>query len=549
MISAKHWQVHYYAYLLLGIVAIFSLLIKLNLVGIGGPYTTIDDYTMFEGGFLVWFGQAPPQRMYLESWLSGLTSIAVYVWQLCSAGELHKIGINLIADAYRSFYENPDPFVKAYRVVSITVDFITAAIVFLLARTIFAGHRHWQWLAAGTAMLFLLSFNTLWCDLVARPDTATTFFTAIGLYFYYQSDFGKHPYLFGLCAMALGAATGFKLHAAFFIVFIIIDLWRISGFKDTIKKSAVLCIVSFAIFLLIAGSPLFDPLLYVKLRLLNIKDDESPWIHWGSQLVVMLRGTGWLVIPLIASVFLFAKRNGTSNSNSKINSVIFLAFCWLLLFAAIRQLRAYWMLPALPLFYCAGMYALTNFHVKIAIPIGIILIGVFSWQFISQRNELALAQHNELREWVIHNVKPDEPIYIIGYELLSLPKNTLCISKQRQGLEHLLTQSIVDNEPFAQRHARLWEERSALMLMDMLNNHSNIGYEYYTFNNTPLAEFSDIIHIDEMKYIIVQQNFHFPGSNELFEKIKNDFTHVTQVNAPGGKNGTRGQPVDIYIRK
>jgi hypothetical protein len=332
-------------------------------------------------------------------------------------------------------------------------------------------------------------------------------------------------------------------------VFIVIDLWRTAGFKDTLKKASVLCTVSFVIFLLIAGSPLFDPLLYVKLRLLNIKDDESPWIHWGSELLVMLRGTGWLVIPLIAAAFLFAKRNRAWNNNSKISSIIFLAFCWLLLFVSIRQLRAYWMLPALPVFYGAALYAITNFNIKILIPASILIVGIFSYQFIDQRNELALAQHNELREWVVKNVKTDEPIYIVGYELLSLPKNTACINKQRQGLEYLIAQSVAENETFAERHARLWEERSSLMLLDMLNSHSTIGYEYYTFNNSPLTEFANVINLDSMKYVIVQQDFHLPGTKELIEKIKNDFTHITQVNAPGGKKGTRGQPVDIYIRK
>ncbi|MFO1390364.1 hypothetical protein, partial [Cellvibrio sp.] len=84
-----------------------SLYFKLSLIGIGAPYTTIDDYTLFNAGFLVWFGEAPPQRMYMESWLTGFTSILTYVSHLLSSGQISALGLNLVADAFRDFQSNP----------------------------------------------------------------------------------------------------------------------------------------------------------------------------------------------------------------------------------------------------------------------------------------------------------------------------------------------------------------------------------------------------------------------------------------------------------
>lgn len=94
-----------------------AVVFKLLLVHVGAPYVTVDDSPLFEGGFLVWFGQAPPQRLFLESWISGLTSIGTYLATTPGA-----MGGNLIADAWRAFHADPDPFVHAYRWLMLLVD-------------------------------------------------------------------------------------------------------------------------------------------------------------------------------------------------------------------------------------------------------------------------------------------------------------------------------------------------------------------------------------------------------------------------------------------
>src|SRR5688500_5050552 len=57
------------AFLVLAIAAVVSLALKAVNVSVGAPQYMIDDFTLYEGGFLVWFGQAPPQHAFLEAWL------------------------------------------------------------------------------------------------------------------------------------------------------------------------------------------------------------------------------------------------------------------------------------------------------------------------------------------------------------------------------------------------------------------------------------------------------------------------------------------------
>jgi len=81
-----------------------------------------------------------------------------------------------------------------------------------------------------------------------------------------------------------------------------------------------------------AGSPFFDPLFYIKLRSLNACDDVSLWIQWGEQFVAILRGTGWLVIPLGAVSAWSSLRRVKWRGRSPLVSVAFLVLLWLVLF-------------------------------------------------------------------------------------------------------------------------------------------------------------------------------------------------------------------------
>ncbi len=127
----------YLPYIFLAVVAAISVALKLHVYTLGAPYVTIDDHTLYHAGFLVWFGEAPPQRVYLESWIVGLTSIATYVIKLIASGNLDQLGLNLIADAYRDYINSPEQYVLSYRAVMLTVDIATAWLVFVFALTVF----------------------------------------------------------------------------------------------------------------------------------------------------------------------------------------------------------------------------------------------------------------------------------------------------------------------------------------------------------------------------------------------------------------------------
>lgn len=542
-------RTHILPYCALAIISVIALALKLQVFNAGAPYVTIDDYTLYEAGFLVWFGEAPPQRMYFESWLVGISSIATYVWQLLTSGNLDQLGLNLVADAYRAFSQNPNDFVLTYRALMLMIDFATAWCVFLLAQHLLAPHTHARWLAVFSAGLYLFSYNTIWCYIVARPDTVTAFFAVIGVYFYYASNFGERKNAFYVSAIALGCATGFKLHAALFVVFFIVDMIRQLGFYEAIKRAIPFGTIAVFIFAVAAGSPLFDPLLYVKLRALNVKDDASPWIQWGEQFLTALRGTGWLIAPAIFAAAAIALRAKTAPKNPKLISLIFVSCLLLLFFLSIRQLRAYWMLPALPLFYITGAYLLSLIKQKLIVGLIVCsLCGIFITQSFIQSREFDNANYGQLKTWVEKNVAAEDVIYIIGYDTLFLPCNTTCLNNRKASLEKMLADATNQGESFTHRHIRQWEERAYLMLIDMLNTKSDVGFNYYGLNQTPLASLENRVTFADIKYALVLPGYNTPEAEQLLVQIKQEFTLVAMANAPGGKAGTGGLPYDIYVR-
>lgn len=540
----------YFPYLVLSAVTVIALFLKLNIFDAGAPYVTIDDNTLFNAGFLVWFGEAPPQRMYLESWIVGFSSLLTYIGNLLMAGNIDQLGLNIVADAYRAFLDAPDDYVKNYRVLMLAADLGTAWLVFLLAKHIFAGNPQALWLAVMSASMFLLSYNTLWCYVVGRPDTLTTLFAALGILYYYKSNAGERKNEFYIAAIALGCATGLKLHAALFVTFFIIDMIRQLGFFNALQRAITFGLISVFIFSVTAGSPLFDPLLYVKLRALNIKDDESPWLEWGDQVFTLLRGTGWILAPMIIAAAILALRDKSKKISAPIVSIIFVASLFLLFFLSIRQLRAYWMLPALPLFYIAASYALTRIKNRALAAASVASIfSILLMQTFYQSHEFDNARYDELQSWVKTNVKADEVIYIIGYDTLFLPCNTTCLQNRKYSLEHTLAEGLNKNEPYTHRHIRLWEERASLQFIDMLDVKSDTGFNYYGINGTPLDTLKGRVSFEEIQYALVMQGYTTPESEALLIKIKQDFTKIATANAPGGKAGTGGLPYDIYVRK
>jgi hypothetical protein len=533
-------------YAVAALVLAFSVSWKMSCLNVGAPYVTIDDNTEYEGGFLVWFGHAQPQRMYLESWISGATSLATYVAGCMASGDKGFFRLNIIADAYRDFYGNPDRYVVVHRLVMLAMDLLTAWLVYLLARRVF-GRVLGRWPALLAASFYLLSYNSIWCFVVARPDTACSLFGALGLYLYYGSDFGERRHRFWLSAMVFGMAAGLKLHAAFFVVFIVLDLVRLGGFRKALRQSWIFVTMAVLTFAVAAGIPLFDPLLYAKLLGLTSGDDAAPWIRWGDQFVAILRGTGWLVVPLVFWGLVAARRSGESKRERAVGSLFFLALCWLVLFSMIRQLRPYWMLSALPIFYIAAVYTLASLrHRMSATVLSAVTVMLLAWQFVAQAVEFRTARYSELRAWVTANVKRDEPMFILGYETLPLPRSTACILVMSEGLKRRISGTVVPQESFTRRHAQNWEEETRLTLYSMLDYECSDGYVYYSYYKTPLEEYSGLFDIADVHYLLVQEHFEMADTEPFRSAISNDFALVAEVMGPGGVG--EGLQYRIYAR-
>jgi|GEM_PF-2326061 len=527
-----------------------SLFFKLSLIGIGAPYTTIDDHTLFNAGFLVWFGEAPPQRMYLESWLTGATSIATYIYHQVSLGQTSQLGLNLVADAFRDFQNNPSDYVLHYRYLMLSFDLLTVFFIYRLSALFFTKDEHYLWLVALPACMYLLSFNTLWCNLVARPDTMTAFFSVIGLYAYFKSEHGQKIFYLFASAIFLGCATGFKLHAAFFVVAIVIDLVRVNGIKIFIPLILPFGIIAIFLFCIAAGSPLFDPLLYIKLRALNIKDDASPWIKQGDQFLVVLRGTGWLAIPLMLGALFVIFKQSRATLNQNLKSLILIASLFLLLFCSLRVLRGYWMLPALPLFYILAIYAIKQIqHKWLVIFTALIICSVMAIQSFQQYKHFTQARYNELQTWVKANVKSEDTVYIVGFDTLFLPKNTTSLRNRKAVLMEGLEDAAQQGENFTSKHIRLWEERAELMLIDMLNATSVTGYNYYSLNDGPLEHLMGATNYEEIDFMFVMKGITDIQTKDLLTRVQADFVKITEANTPGGKSGTGGLTYEIYARK
>ncbi|MFT5294377.1 MAG: hypothetical protein ACI9YH_000383 [Colwellia sp.] len=521
--------------------ALFSVFLKYSVIDVGGPFVTIDDYTTYNGGFLVWFGQAPPQRMYLESWLNGLVSISTYIYlQLNSGG---GIGINVVADAYTDFLTSPDIYVKAYRYLSLVIDLVTSVSLFLLTRLFVIKTQSSIKITYFVTAMFMMTYNTLWCYVVARPDSLMTLFVTIGLYFYYRSDFGTSRSSLFLSAICMGIATGLKLHGAFFVIFMAMDMIRVNGIRSLIRLVLPFCFIGFVSFTISAGSPLFDPSTYIKLRLLNIKDDVSPWIQWGDQFIAILKGSGYLTVPLslvlIMNVFIFRK----FTQHKYIVSAAFIVLLWLILFSTIRQLRAYWMLPVLPLIYILAAYLISEVKQKI-IRYGFIIAitTIFSSQLYSQTMEFKQVRFNELRHWVQENVKSDESIYIHGFQTIFLPPSKQMILELKEGINRKMSSEEFAKDSFTEKHIRFWEENSSLMLLDMYQP-TTPGYKIYSYNKTPLKHYKGVYELNNMDYIFILEGFK-RSDVDIENILATHYVEVAYLVGPGG--GGIGLPFKVY---
>ncbi|MBB6091637.1 hypothetical protein HNQ60_000483 [Povalibacter uvarum] len=531
-----------------GLLALFAvaILLRVSVIGVGAPHITIDDDTAFEGGFLVWFGQAPPQRMYIESWLYGLVCIVVYVGKVFGGLVGTGIGVNLVADAYRDFYADPSAYVLAYRWFTLFVDLVSTWLIYRIARHVL-GDRWGGWAAVIVAAMYVLSYNILWSGIVARPDSFLTLYCALGLLFYLRSDAGRQTGWLIASAVFLGIAGGQKLHGAFLAIFLSIDLLRVHGLRNGFGKFALLAGISGFFFCVAAGSPLFDPLMYLKLRMANVKDDASPWILWGEQFVTLLRGTGWIIVPAtLVGIWMAFVARGTKEAE-RIGTLAVVALGWLLLFGSIRQMRAYWMLPALPVFYVMAVHALSSMRARtVGLAASAAMLAVLAAQSVKQISDLRAAPYQELQQWAFEDAR-DRAFYVLGYDALTAPKNTQCMARTRQVVQHLLDQDRAAGVSFTERHVKNWEERTTLMLFDMLGSKFDPGYEFYDFHSAPPEVFGSVVGWDAIQFLVVQDRFDLDLAPAVRDLLDSQFEFVAEKTGAGG--GDAGLKYRIYRRR
>jgi len=519
---------------------VVSLAAKLAVLDVGAPFISIDDRTTFEGGFLVWFGHAPPQRMYLECWMAGALSVANYAFRVLTHATSGGLGLNIVADAYRDYYLAPDSYARVYRLFTIAVDLLAAGLAWRLARL--ALGTAWRgWAAVLPPAMFLLTYNTVWADIVARPDAMLPLFMVAGLLMYYRSDFGRRQgWLLGAGFM-LGLGAGLKLHLAFAVILLLGDLVRVHGLRTAVRLGWAFALLSLLAFAVSAGIPLFDPLKYVKLRVTNAKDDASPWIKWGEQFITMLRGGGWVALPLALAAVLHRGGASFRRASPVAASLVFQAAGWLVLFGAIRQLRAYWMLPALPLFYIAAIGFLVAMAVRhpswsrAAVATAAACVVILSVQSVREVNLLRGSAQNGLRAWITANVGHDEPFFVFGYDGLVMPRGTHCLATIAAGIERGLVQDRAEGQSFTSRHLKNWEEQNELRLQDLLGGRCDAGWEYYSYYSTPLERYADLVDMSTMRYIMVEERFDNPPDFPLAQYLAADFTQVAETVGAGGR--------------
>jgi hypothetical protein len=492
----------------------------------------IDDFTLYEGGFLVLFGQAPPQHAFLEAWLCGLCSLVVFAIKTAAAGQgLATTEGYFVAGALRDFYNAPEAYYAAYRSLLIGVDLVTALLVFKLARQALAD----LWASVWVTAVFLFTFNTLWSVLVGRPDTLMTCASTAGVYLYLRSAEGRRS-AFWWSAICLGIAAGLKMQGGLIRVFVVVDLLRRHGLRAGWRPAAAFGATAVFFFLVADGSLLFDPLMYVKARLATYRDDYSPYIHWGDQFVVILRSTGWVIAPLALVGAAIALRD--REAPPALKSVAVIALGWLLIFCATRQLRGYWMLAAAPLFYVLAarvLMRLEDARLRVAIMAGIVVVMAGQTAALAVRT--ARTDVNELRAWVESTVQPGERFYTLGDTILRLPKDTGTMRIYKTAYEREIANDLAAGTPFVARHVKNWEERAQLRLFDMLGFRNAGGYAFFNYRDFPPEKFGDLVALERMDYLIVQQQFATSEVAGLDRLLAERFRFIGERRSEGGNGG------------
>jgi hypothetical protein len=157
--------------------------------------------------------------------------------------------------------------------------------------------------------------------------------------------------------------------------------------------------------------------------------------------------------------------------------------------------------------------------------------------------ELRKNDLDELRRWIRGNVSVQEPFFVIGYEVVQLPRNTRCLANISGMIHRTLEKDRASGIDFTRRHLKNWEEESVLRLIDMLGGTSD-GYEYYSSLLHPEIEERGL---EKMNFVIIQDTLYRNLQEREKELIRQRFEFVGKFIGPGG-DGT-GLKYSVHRRR
>ena len=524
---------------------VVSFALKVWVIGAGAPFVTIDDGTAFDGGFLVWLGHAPVHRMYLESWLHGLLALITFACRVLFGFTDGSLDAQIVVSAYRDYYFNPGPYVLVHRWFVLTFDMCTAFMVYVLAKRVFnISGSSWQ--AALPAMLYLLAFNTVWCNVVARPDSLVAFFSTAGVLAYVSSDVARNTRFAVAAAILLGIAAGLKLHAALFAVVVCADILRVRGIRGGIIDSIIVAGISFVFFCIAAGSVIFDPSRYVKLRFMNYVDDFSPWINWWDHVVILTNGVGWLALPLLLIAIYRIGRRIDLRSAKPIYSIWLMCVVWLIVFIAIRQLRAYWMLPVLPLFYI--VISQVCYEIKAAgLRRGLVvaLIALQGFSFVNEALRFDATNFGENQSVVRRECRRAER-HTFWFRFSGLTKSREANSIIERSIEAVINEDLVHEMPYLVWRLKNWEEQQVLMQIRMLGRSAYDGYNIFPYHVIAPDRLDVLLGLHRVDIVVSYANFPLTTIQASIPNFSQTFEEVAETMGPGG--GGDGLRYRIYRR-
>ena len=206
------------------------------------------------------------------------------------------------------------------------------------------------------------------------------------------------------------------------------------------------------------------------------------------------------------------------------------------------------MLPALPLAYCSAVYALSMLRIRaLSTAAYVASISLLLSQSVLQAREFRETPYDQLSHWFRALPDKSTPVYILGFEAVGLPLSGHARVDRQAILREKLEASRRAGDSFTVRHIINWEERSHLLLLDMLDGAEIDGFNYIGFHNSPSIPGKTALDLSNFDYVLLQEYFQLDGAEDSESLLSHHFTHTDTITGPGG--GGRGLKYKVFIRK